>query len=45
VESGRDDWVLSLTALAADPFSDRTISPGDYRATLRVDPVALPARR
>jgi len=39
------DWVLSLTGLAPYPFSDRTISPGDYRATLRVDPVAQPARR
>jgi hypothetical protein len=39
------DWVLRLTALAPYPFSDRAIAPGDYRATLRVDPVAQPAGR
>ena len=39
------DWVLSLTRLAPYPFSDHAIPAGDYRATLRVDPVAQPARR
>jgi hypothetical protein len=38
------DWVLSFTRLDPYPFSNRTIAPGEYRATLRVDPVAQPAR-
>ena len=39
------DWALTLTRLTPYPFTDRAIPPGDYRATLRVDPVAQPARR
>jgi hypothetical protein len=38
------DWALSLTKLDPYPFSDRPISPGDYKATFRVDPLAEPAR-
>jgi hypothetical protein len=34
------DWTLSLTKVEPHPFSDRTIAPGDYRATFRVDPLA-----
>jgi hypothetical protein len=39
------DWVLSLIQLAPYPFSSDPIAAGDYRATLRLDPVASPARR
>lgn len=38
------DWVLSFTQLSPYPFTDRTIAPGDYRATFRVDPAPQPAR-
>lgn len=37
------EWTLSLTGLAPYPFSNRPIAPGEYRATLRVDPSAQPA--
>ena len=38
------DWALSLTKVEPYPYSDRTIAPGDYKATFRVDPLAEPAR-
>jgi hypothetical protein len=34
------DWVLSLTRLAPYPSGGRVILAGDYKATLRVDPLA-----
>jgi hypothetical protein len=36
------DWALSLTKLEPYPESGRSIPPRDYRATFRVDPLALP---
>jgi hypothetical protein len=38
------EWTLSLTGLAPYPFTNHPIAPGEYRATLRVDPIAQPAR-
>jgi hypothetical protein len=38
------DWALSLTKVEPYPSTDRTIAPGDYQATFRVDPLAEPAR-
>ncbi len=37
--------LVTLTGLQPYPFSNRTIDPGEYRATLRVTSVAAPQTR
>ena len=37
------DWILTLTNLGPYPLSSRPTPPGDYKASFRVDPRAVPA--